>query len=306
MKASLRRAWFRTSLLLLHVSCAFAANPASPPSTGAKDEPVVESGTGGNRFGGGSTPQSTPSGPARAPGFFVDIVGKTMPLVYCRLGEPCDVAVDFTNVGAPVAADQVVPDPSWTIDGSPVSPASVTRSNAGAGWPTSQPRQWIARLTPPAGNHEIRAAMPRLAMEKAADNNNASRPVFTGRPDMAIKLRKESVDAGLRYEVKAVISNKGNVPTGPLSVLAVLSVNHHTGSAPSLDQCIADPRISSCVVEKHSADSLAPGDQKSWKIGGKVPASSSVAGRSQVACSNPGPCADGDASNNSDGAHFGN
>jgi hypothetical protein len=306
MKVRLRPASVCISLLLLHVTCGFAANPASPPSTGAKDEPVVESGTGGNRLGGGGSPQTTPSGTPRATGMFADIAGETMPLLYCRSGEPCDVAVDFINVGASVAADQAVPDPSWTIDGTAVSPASVTRSNAAAGWPNSQWRQWIARLTPPPGNHQVRATMPRVSMEKQAGNNSAIRPLFTGRPDMAIKLKKESVDSGLRYEVKAVISNKGNVPTGPLSVLAVLSINHHTGTPPSLDQCIADPRIRNCVVEKHSVDSLAPGDQKAWKIGGKVPASSSVAGRSLVACSRPGPCADSDTSNNSDGAHFGN
>ena len=293
-------------LLLLHVACAFAANPATPPSTGAKDEPVVESGRGGNRLGGGGSPQTGSSGTPPAPGLFADIVGETMPLQYCRTGEPCDVAVDFINEGAPVAVDQAVPDPSWTIDGQPVIPVSVTRSNAGAGWPTSQSRHWIARLAPPPGSHQVRATMPRFTTEKEADNNSAIRPVFTGQPDMSSKLKKESVDAGLRYEVKVEISNKGSVPTGPLSVLAVLSINHHTGTPPSLDQCIADPRISNCVVEKHSVDSLAPGAEKRWKIGGKVPASSSVAGRSLVACSNPGPCADSNTSNNSDGAHFGN
>ena len=293
-------------LLLLHISCAFAATPASPPSAGAKDEPVVESGAGDRRLGGGGSPQTPSSGTSPAPGLFADIVGETMPLLYCRLGEPCDVTVGFSNEGAPVAADQAVPDPTWTIDGNPVIPVSVTRSNAGTGWPTSQSRQWIARLMPPSGSHQVRAAMPRFATEKEAGNNSATRPVLTGRPDMAIKLKKDSVDAGLRYEVKAEISNKGSVPTGPLSVLAVLSINHHTGTPPSLDQCIADPRISNCVVEKHSVDSLAPGAEKRWKIGGKVPASSSVAGRSLVACSNPGPCADSNTSNNSDGAHFGN
>ena len=111
--------------------------------------------------------------------------------------------------------------------------------------------------------------MPRLANEKTADNNVASGRVVVGKPDMSIKLERDNVDYNTRYEIKAEIENKGNVPTHALSVMVVLSVNTHTDTPPPIDQCVVNPTLSGCVIERHSVDKLDPGEKHRWKIGPK-------------------------------------
>jgi hypothetical protein len=229
-----------------------------------------------------------------------------MPLLYCRAGEPCDVAVHFTNAGAPVAAGQPIPDPAWTINGQPAMPSSVQRMGSGPGWARNEVKQWTGRFTIPLGGHEVRAAMPRIPTEKEGANNVASRPVTVGQPDMAVKLERDNVDYNTRYEIKAEVQNKGTVPTRALAVLAVLVVDvTHMSSPPTPTQCIGNPNLSGCVIERHSVDSLAPGQKKRWKIGGKQLISTSVRAHAQVACKDPGPCADQNPGNNTAAKTFG-
>jgi hypothetical protein len=266
------------------------AGGAAPPPGGSPPPPTAGSG------GSGSLPAK----------LFADVVGRAMPLQYCRAGEPCDVAVHFTNVGAPVAATPPVPDPVWTINGQAVVPSTVQRAGQGPGWATQEVKQWTGRLTIPLGSYEVRATMPRLATEKEAANNVAIRPVTVGQPDMAVKLERDNVDYNTRYEVKAEVQNKGTVPTKALAVLAVLIVDvTHMSSPPTPTQCMGNPNLSGCVVERHTVESLAPGETKRWKIGGKQLISTSVRAHAQVACRDPGPCADQNPTNNTTAKTYG-
>jgi hypothetical protein len=229
-----------------------------------------------------------------------------MPVVYCMVSEPCEAGANFTNLGAPVAPDQPIPDPTWKFNGQAKTPQSVERSGAnGPGWPHQDLRTWTGRFVLQAGTHALRAAMPQLANEKEADNNIATGQVIVGQPDMAIKLKRNNVDMNTRYEIKAEVQNKGTVPTKALAVLAVLVVNTHTGTPPTPTQCIMDPNTSGCVVEKHTVASLAPGEKKRWKIGGKQLATTNVKGRAEVACKNQGPCPDENQDNNTHTKVFG-
>ena len=125
-----------------------------------------------------------------------------------------------------------------------------------------------------------------------------------GQPDMAVKVEKDNVDYNTRYEIKTVVENKGSLPTGALEVLAVLIVNvTHMSTPPTPTQCIGNPNLSGCVVVRHTVDSLAPGQKKRWKIGGKQLISTSVRAYAQVAC--PGPCADQNLDNNTATKTFG-
>jgi hypothetical protein len=289
---------------LLLTTSTFAVDSTRPP-TRAGSSPTAPSGGTAPPGGGSTSPPSTGSG-GSAPTFFADVVGRAMPLLYCRAGEPCDVAVHFTNVGAPVAAGQPIPDPAWTIGGQPALPATVQRAGSGPGWATHEVKQWTARFTIPPGGHEVRATLPRVPTEKEGGNNVATRPVTVGQPDMAVKLERDNVDYNTRYEVKAEVQNKGTVPTRPLAVLAVLVVNvTHTSTPPTPTQCIGNPGLGGCVVERHTVESLAPGQKKRWKIGGKQLISTSVRGQAQVACRDPGPCADQNPGNNTDARSFG-
>jgi hypothetical protein len=229
-----------------------------------------------------------------------------MPLLYCRAGEPCAVAAQFANVGAALAANQPIPDPLWTINGQPAAPMSIQRLSSGPGWPTQDVKQWTAQFNIPLGNYQVRAIMPQVPTEKEASNNVAIGPVTVGQADMAVKLDRDNVDYNTRYEIKAEIENKGTVPTRALSMLAVLVVNvTHMSTPPTPNQCIGNPNLSGCVVERHTVESLAPGQKKRWKIGGKQLATTSVRALAQVACRDPGPCADQNAGNNSDSKTFG-
>jgi len=277
----------------------------SKPTIGGKTAAPPSSGT--TPPGGGTTPPPPGGAGGSQPQlFFADVVGRTMPLLYCRAGEPCEVPVHFTNVGAAVAANQPIPDPAWTINGQPATPTSIQRLSSGPGWPTQDVKQWTAHFTIPLGNYEIRATMPRLATEKEAGNNVAISPVTVGQADMAVKLERDNVDYNTRYEIKAEVQNKGTVPTKALSVLAVLIVNvTHMSAPPTPNQCMGNPNLSGCVVERHTVDSLAPGEKKRWKIGGKQLPTTSVRAHAQVTCRDPGPCADQNSGNNTDSKTFG-
>lgn len=290
---------------LLLAASTFAADTSRPPTkAGTTPAPPTTGGT--LPPGGTSTPPSGGSGGGQSPGLFADVAGKAMPLLYCRAGEPCDLAMQFANVGAPVAAAQAIPDPAWTINGQPATPSSLQRWASGPGWATQEVKQWTARFALPLGSHQVRATLPRLPTEKEAGNNVATRPVTVGQPDMAVRLERENVDYNTRYEIKAEVQNKGTVPTRPLAVLAVLVVNvTHTSTPPTPTQCLGNPNLGGCVVERHTVDSLAPGQKKRWKIGGKQLVSTSVRGHAQVACRDPGPCADQDPGNNSTAKSFG-
>jgi len=294
---------------LMVSTVALAIDPSPPPTDDdAETENPRSRRPGGDRpLGGGSSqPPSGGGGGGGNPGFFSDIEGKPMPVVYCVVSEPCEAGANFTNLGAPLAADQPIPDPTWKFNGHAEAPQSVERSGAsGPGWPSLDMRTWTGRFVLPAGTHALRAAMPQLANEKEADNNVATGQVIVGQPDMAIKLKRKNVDMNTRYEIKAEVQNKGTVPTQALSVLAVLVVNTHASTPPTPSQCMQDPNLSGCVVEKHTVDSLAPGEKKRWKIGGKQLATNSVKARAQVACKNPGPCADQDPDNNTANKVFG-
>ncbi|MFZ5877658.1 MAG: hypothetical protein ACOYXU_14825 [Nitrospirota bacterium] len=229
-----------------------------------------------------------------------------MPQVFCFVSQPCEAKANFTNVGAPVASDQPIPDPTWKFNGQQGTPQSVEVSGAnGPGWPSEDVRTWTGQFALPAGTYALRATMPRLSNEKEGDNNVATGQVIVGQPDMAIKLKRKNVDMNTRYEIKAEVKNKGTVPTKALSVLAVLVVNTHTSTPPTPTQCIQNPNLSGCVVERHTVESLAPGEEKRWKIGGKQLATNSVRGRAQVACRDPGPCADENPDNNTHTKVFG-
>jgi len=293
-----------SSLGLLLATSTFAVDSPRPP-TKAGSTPAPPS-TGNAPPGGGSTQPPGGSGGTQNPGLFADVVGSAMPLLYCRAGEPCDVAMRFANAGAPLAANQPIPDPVWTINGQPAVPSSVQRMGTGPGWATQEVKQWTARFTIPLGSYQVQAAMPRLATEKEAGNNVSIRPVTVGQPDMAVRLERDDVDYNTRYEIKAEVENKGTVPTKALSVLAVLVVDvTHMNAPPTPTQCIGNPNLSGCLIERHSVESLAPGQKKRWKIGGKQLISTSVRAHAQVACQDPGPCADVNPSNNTAAKTFG-
>jgi hypothetical protein len=287
---------------LFVATSAFTLDPAKP-RTKAGERAAPPSG-GSNPTGAGSS--TNPSGGlAGTTTFFSDAVGEAMPLLYCRAGEPCDVAVHFTNVGAPLAANQPIPDPVWTVDGQSVAPTSVLR-RGGPGWATQAVKNWTARLALSLGNHEVHATIPRLPTEKEVGNNLATCPVTVGQPDMAVKIKKEEVDYKTRYEIKVGVENKGTVPTKALAVLAVLIVNvTHTSTPPTPTQCMGNPNLSGCVVERHTVDSLAPDKKKTWKIGGKQLASTSVRAYAEVRCKDPGTCADQNPDNNTARKTFG-
>jgi hypothetical protein len=288
---------------LFLATSAFAVDP-SKPRTKAGETAAPPSG-GSNPTGGGS-PTNPSGGSGGTPALFPDVVGRAMPLFYCRAGEPCEVAVHFTNVGAPVAANQPIPDPVWAINGQPATPVSVQRLGSGPGWATQEVKQWTARFTLPLGNHKVRATMPRLATEKEVGNNIATRPVTVGQPDMAVKIEKDNVDYNTRYEIKVQVENKGTVPTGALAMMAVLIVNvTHMSTPPTPTQCMGNPNLSGCVVERHTVDSLAPGAKKRWKIGGKQLMSTSVRAHAEVRCKDPGPCADQNPNNNTASKTYG-
>jgi hypothetical protein len=294
-----------SSLTVLLATSTFAIDSPRPP-TKAGSTPAPPSSGSAPPGGGSSTPPPGGSSGSQNPGFFADVVGTAMPLVYCRAGEPCDVAVRFANTGAAVAASQAIPDPTWTINGQPANPTNIQRWGAGPGWATQEVKQWTARFTIPSGGYEVRATMPRLPTEKEAANNVATRPVTVGQPDMAVKLERDNVDYNTRYEIKAEVQNKGTVPTKALAVLAVLVVDvTHMSAPPTPTQCIGNPNLSGCVIERHSVESLAPGQKKRWKIGSKQLISTSVRARAQVACADPGPCADLNPGNNTDAKTFG-
>lgn len=294
-----------SSLTVLLATSTFAVDSPRPP-TKAGSTPAPPS-SGSTPPGGGSTPPpSSGGGGSQAPTFFADVVGRVMPLLYCRAGEPCDVAVHFSNVGAPVAANQPIPDPAWAINGQPAIPSSVQRLGSGPGWATNEVKQWTGRFTIPLGAFEVRATMPRVPTEKEGANNVATRPVTVGQPDMAVKLERDNVDYNTRYEIKAEVENKGTVPTRALAVLAVLVVDvTHMSAPPTPTQCIGNPNLSGCLIERHSVESLAPGQKKRWKIGGKQLISTSVRAHAQVACQDPGPCADLNPGNNTHTKTFG-
>ena len=294
-----------SSLSVLLVTSSFAVDSPRPP-TKAGSTPAPPSSGGAPPGAGSSTPSSGGSGGTQSPGFFADVVGTAMAVLYCRAGEPCDVAMRFTNAGAAVAAGQPIPDPTWTINGQPAAPASLQRWGSTAGWATQEVKQWTARFTIPAGGYEVRATLPRVPTEKEGANNVTTRPVTVGQPDMAVKLERDNVDYNTRYEIKAEVQNKGTVPTNALAVLAVLVVDvTHMSAPPTPTQCIGNPNLSGCVVERHSVESLAPGQKKRWKIGGKQLISTSVRAHAQVACAAPGPCADLNPGNNTDAKTFG-
>ena len=289
--------------VLLATSTFAVDSPRPPTKAGSTPAPPT---SGNAPPGGGSPPPPGGSGGSQNPGFFADVVGQPMAMLYCRAGEPCDVAVRFTNNGASVAAGQPIPDPTWTINGQPATPASVQRWGAGPGWATNEVKQWTGRFTIPVGGFEVRATLPRVPTEKEGANNVATRPVTVGQPDMAVKLERDNVDYNTRYEIKAEVENKGTVPTRALAVLAVLVVDvTHMNAPPTPSQCMGNPNLSGCVVERHSVESLAPGQKKKWKIGGKQLISTSVRAHAQVACQDPGPCADLNPGNNTDARTFG-
>ena len=289
--------------VLLATSTFAVDSPRPPTKAGSTPAPPT---SGSAPPGGGSPQPPGGSGGSQNPGFFADVVGQPMAMLYCRAGEPCDVAVRFTNNGAAVAAGQPIPDPTWTINGQPATPASVQRWGAGPGWATNEVKQWAGRFTIPGGGYEVRATMPRVPTEKEGANNVATRPVTVGQPDMAVKLERDNVDYNTRYEIKAEVQNKGTVPTRALAVLAVLVVDvTHMNAPPTPTQCMGNPNLSGCVIERHSVESLAPGQKKRWKIGGKQLISTSVRAHAQVACAEPGPCADLNSGNNTDARTFG-
>ncbi len=288
---------------LLPVTWVFAADPKRPTKAGESAPP---SGGASQPGGGSSTPAPGGSGGGQGPGLFADAVGKAMPRVYCRASEPCEVGVQFTNAGAPVAANQPIPDPAWVLNGQPATPTSVQRKGSGPGWATQEVKQWTARFTVPVGDHEVRATLPRLPTEKEDGNNVATRPVTVGEPDMAVRIEKDNVDYNTRYEVKVEIENKGTVPTRALAMMAVLIVNvTHTSTPPTPTQCLGNPNLSGCVVERHTVDSLAPGQKKRWKIGGKQLATTSVRAHAEVRCRDSGPCADANPDNNTANKTYG-
>jgi hypothetical protein len=123
---------------------------------------------------------------------------------------------------------------------------------------------------------------------------------------MAVKIEKDIVDYNTRYEIKVEVKNKGTVPTKALAVMAVLIVNlTHMSTPPTPTQCIQNPNLNGCVIERHTVDSLAPGMKKGWKIGGKQLISTSVRAHAEVRCKDPGPCADQDPDNNTASKTFG-
>jgi hypothetical protein len=215
--------------------------------------------------------------------------------------------MQFANVGAPVAANQPIPDPAWTVNGQAATPTSIQRLSSSPGWPTQEVKQWTAQFNNvPLGNYEVRATIPQLATEKESGNNNAISPVTVGQADMAVKLERDNVDYNTRYEIKAEVQNKGTVPTKALSMLAVLIVNvTHMSTPPTPTQCLGNPNLSGCVVERHTVESLAPGEKKRWKIGSKQLVTTSVRAHAQVACRDPGPCADQNTGNNTDSKTYG-
>lgn len=293
---------------LMISTVALAIDPAPPPTDEGAETENPRGRSGGDRpLGGGSSqPPSGGGSGGGNPGFFSDIEGRPMPVVYCVVSEPCATGANFTNLGAPLAADQPIPNPTWKFNGQPKTPQGVEVSGAsGPGWPTSDMRTWTGQFALPAGTYALRATMPQLPNEKEGDNNVATGQVIVGQPDMAIKLKRNNVDMNARYEIKAEVQNKGTVPTKALAVLAVLVVNTHTGTPPTPTQCMQDPNTSGCVVEKHTVESLAPGEKKRWKIGGKQLATNNVRGRAQVACKNPGPCPDENPDNNTHTKVFG-
>jgi hypothetical protein len=123
---------------------------------------------------------------------------------------------------------------------------------------------------------------------------------------MAVRIEKDEVDYNTRYEVKVEIENKGTVPTRALTMMAVLIVNvTHMSAPPTPTQCLGNPNLSGCVVERHSVESLAPGQKKKWKIGGKQLATTSVRAHAEVRCKDPGPCADVKPENNTASKTYG-
>jgi hypothetical protein len=259
-----------SSLSILLATSTFAIDSPRPPTKAGSTPAPPTSGTA-PPGAGSAPPPSSGGGGSQNPGWFADVVGRTMPLQYCRAGEPCDIAVQFSNVGAAVAANQPIPDPAWTINGQPASPSGVQRLGSGPGWATNEVKQWTGRFTMPSGGFQVRATLPRVPTEKEGANNVASRPVTVGQPDMAVKLERDNVDYNTRYEIKAEVQNRGTVPTKALAVLAVLVVDvTHMSTPPTPTQCIANPGLSGCVVERHTVESLAPGQKKRWKIGGTM------------------------------------
>lgn len=290
---------------LLGVTSVLAVDSSRPPTKAGGSAAPPASGT---TLPGGGSSTSAPggSGGGQGPGLFADVVGQTMPRLYCRTGEPCEVVVEFTNAGAPVATTQGIPDPGWAVDGQPATPASVQRTGSGQGWATQEVKKWTARFTLPTGDHTVRATLARFPTEKEDGNNAATRPVTVGQPDMALKVEKDNVDLNTRYEVKVEIANKGTVPTRALSMMAVMIVNvTHTSPPPTPTQCLGNPNLSGCVVERHHVDSLAPGQKKRWKIGGKQLMSTTVRVHAEVTCKDPGPCADANPDNNTASKTYG-
>ena len=112
---------------LLLATSTFAIDSPRPP-TKAGSTPAPPTSGSAPPGAGSAPPPSSGSGTSQNPGWFADVVGRTMPLHYCRAGEPCDVAVHFSNIGAAVAANQPIPDPAWTINGQPASPSGVQRN----------------------------------------------------------------------------------------------------------------------------------------------------------------------------------
>ena len=161
------------------------------PTIGGKTPAPPSSGTV-PPGGGTSAPPPGGSGGSQPQSFFADVAGRTMPVVYCRAGEPCAVPAQFANVGAAVAANQPIPDPVWTINGQPATPTSIQRMGSGPGWATQEIKQWNAQFNIPLGNYQVRSTMPRVYSEKEGGNNVTISPVTVGQADMAVKLDRDN------------------------------------------------------------------------------------------------------------------
>jgi hypothetical protein len=103
---------------LMVSTVALAIDPSPPPTDDdAETENPRSRRPGGDRpLGGGSSqPPSGGGGGGGNPGFFSDIEGKPMPVVYCVVSEPCEAGANFTNLGGAACSGSTDPGPDLEV-----------------------------------------------------------------------------------------------------------------------------------------------------------------------------------------------
>ncbi len=112
-------------------------------------------------------------------------------------------------------------------------------------------------------------------------------PTLT-RPDVTASIHQDIMDWGTRYRAKITVENRGNAPMPAVKVSTYAIPNLHTGTTPpSLQQCIADPRVD-CIRHKTTVGPLAAGEKKRYHVGGKQLRTTTLFVQVAIECGLPG------------------